>query len=636
MRMMRSRVPCLAVVFAVAAATAAADAGDPPSRVARLSFQSGSVSFRPGSVEDWTPAALNYPLTTGDHLWTESGARAEMHVGSTGIRMASGTALAILNLDDNIVQLSLTEGSLEVTIRSLGEEESYEVDTPNAAISLLRPGRYRIDADDDNQVTVVTVRGGEAEISGAGSAFPVRASESARLTGVDSVAQEVGAAPGPDEFDGWCEARDRREEQSQSVRYVGQDMTGYEDLDQYGVWREDAQYGWIWAPRGLMVGWAPYRYGRWVWVEPWGWTWVDEEPWGFAPFHYGRWAYAGGGWVWVPGTMVRRPVYAPALVAFVGGPGFAISVSAGGPVGWFPLGPREVYRPAYHVSDVYVRQVNITHVNVTNINVTNVRYVNQDRPGAVTVVSHDTFVMARPVRQGVVAVPPGEIARARVIDGAPIAPRRESVLGGTVRAGAPPRYADRAVVARTPPPPPPVSFAAKQRALEANPGRPLDATTVNGLRDREPARNPMVRTVVPSPGGNVPGRPAITPNASQPGGWRQANPENRASPAPQQPGGYQQVPGRPRNEIQTGDRPGGVRQPVEPQPLPAPRVDRPARTVEPQAQPAPRAVEQPRNVRPADSGSSQRTVGNQPRTNQRDQRKVEKKTEKRDERKDKQ
>ena len=136
---------------------------------------------------------------------------------------------------------------------------------------------------------------------------------------------------------------------------------------------------------------------------------MEDEPWGFAPFHYGRWAEVGGGWCWVPGPVVVRPVYAPALVVFVGGPRFGMSVSfggGGGGVAWFPLGPREVYVPPYRTSERYVQRVNVTNttvnvVNVTNVynnvNVTNVTYMHQNNVGAVTAVSHDTFVNARPV-----------------------------------------------------------------------------------------------------------------------------------------------------------------------------------------------------------------------------------------------
>ena len=183
---MMRKVELLAALLVAAVAPAMADAGDPPSRVARLSYQSGTVSFRPGTVEEWTAASLNYPLTTGDHLWADAGAQVEMHVGSTAIRMGSQTALAILNLDDRMAQLSLTQGVLDVHIRYLGDQEAYEIDTPNVAVSLLRPGDYRVDVDGDNNITTVTLRGGEAQVTGGGAAFPVHTGESARISGVET------------------------------------------------------------------------------------------------------------------------------------------------------------------------------------------------------------------------------------------------------------------------------------------------------------------------------------------------------------------------------------------------------------------------------------------------------------------
>jgi hypothetical protein len=479
----------IGLLAALLAVPVLAEGGDPPSRVARLNYESGTVSFRPGTVEDWTAASLNYPLTTGDHLWADAGAQVEMHIGSTGIRMGSQTALAILNLDDQMAQLSVTQGVLNVHIRYLGPQEAFEVDTPNVAVSLMQPGDYRIDVDGDNNITTVTVRGGQAQVNGGGAAFAVPTGASARISGADTVSQEMGSAPPPDQFDSWCQTRDRREDQSQSVRYVSRETIGYEDLDQYGVWRQVPPYGWVWTPTGMMVGWAPYRYGHWVWVDPWGWTWIDDAPWGFAPFHYGRWAYAGAGWVWVPGGMAVRPVYAPALVAFVG-------VGGVGMAAWFPLGPGEVYRPGL-----------------------NVRYVNQGVVGAVTVVPHDVFVGARPVARAMVVVPQREIVQARVLGStAPIAPVRESVLTGGAAVRTPPaRIADRAVVAKTAPPPPRVSSVESLRATGPG-GRPAvvrSPAPVAAHPATAPVRNdrpPAAQT----PPANPVARPAEQPRAAPP------------------------------------------------------------------------------------------------------------------------
>jgi hypothetical protein len=139
-------------------------------------------------------------------------------------------------------------------------------------------------------------------------------------------------------------------------------MIGCDDPDWYRNWNETSEYGPVWIPSSLPAGWAPYKFGRWAWVQPWGWTWIDDQPWGFAPFHYGRWAISRGVWVWVPGSILHRPVYAPALVAFVGaGNGGAMR---NGNFRWFPLGPREAYVPPYRASREYIRKVNIRHVRV--------------------------------------------------------------------------------------------------------------------------------------------------------------------------------------------------------------------------------------------------------------------------------
>src|SRR5271169_2860669 len=129
----------LAGLMAAGAATMWAQA-DPPSRVARLNFLEGSVSFQAAGHEDWAAAVPNYPLTVGDHLWVDERSHAELHVGSTAIRMDSHTAIAFLNLDDRITQVRLSDGSINISIRYLDQSESYEVDTPNGSVTLLRPG----------------------------------------------------------------------------------------------------------------------------------------------------------------------------------------------------------------------------------------------------------------------------------------------------------------------------------------------------------------------------------------------------------------------------------------------------------------------------------------------------------------
>src|SRR5438552_3684539 len=248
-----------------------------------------------------------------------------------------------------------------------------------------------------------------------------------------------------------------------------------------------SDYGPVWIPASIPVGWAPYRYGHWVWIRPWGWTWVDDEPWGFAPFHYGRWAYVENGWCWVPGPVVVRPVYAPALVVFVGDQGRF----GGGPgVGWFPLAPGEVFVPAYRVSRVYVNRVNVTNtvVNVTKVtnvyntyitknttNITQINYINRRAPNAVTAVSRETFGNARPVVKNIVRVSDRDVADAPLTHAAPVEPVKASVLGaGTPVKNPPPQIVNRPVIARKVPMPSQPRLEQKENPISVEREKPVN------------------------------------------------------------------------------------------------------------------------------------------------------------------
>jgi uncharacterized protein DUF6600 len=439
----------IAAVWALGVTLASAAYADPPSVVGRLNYISGPVSFAPAQAdEEWVAATLNRPITTGDRLWTDNNAFAEMHVGSLAIRMAPQTSLDVLNLDDRALQLRVAQGDVNLRVRRIPSGRLIEIATPNGAVVVRQPGSYRISVDGDS--STVTVRaGGLAEVFTAGSSVLVRDGEEAAIS---RSRPELFAASQPDEFDRWAADRDRRHDRVASTRYVPVEMTGYEDLDQYGEWRTVAEYGNVWIPSSVPTGWAPYRYGHWVWISPWGWTWVDDQPWGFAPSHYGRWVWYDNYWAWAPGRLIERPVYSPALVAFIGGANFSVSI--GPAVGWVPLGYREPYIPWYTASRTYVRNVNITHVsNVTNINTTNIRYVNRTAPTGVTVVSRDNFISARPVQQATINVPSRTLAAAPVTRGTPVSQPQRTSFVRQERGSRPPAQviAREAVVVNKPP-----------------------------------------------------------------------------------------------------------------------------------------------------------------------------------------
>jgi hypothetical protein len=457
------RAAALLVALALSVASAHADA-DPPGRVARLNYTSGTVTFAPSGSDEWARVNINRPLVTGDSVWVERGALSEMHVGSTVVRLGGETSASLLRLDDDVAQFSLTQGSLNLHVRSLASGQIYEVDTPNLAFSVQSPGTYRIDVTPDGGMTTVTVRQGSAIAYGAASNTTMSAGQQVSFTGTDL--QLAGSAGNPpfDDFDRWANDRDRIEDTAVSASYVSRDVIGYEELDGWGTWQRTPQYGMVWVPRVTVADWAPYRTGHWTWISPWGWTWVDDAPWGFAPYHYGRWAYFGGRWCWVPGRIVSvRPVYAPALVAFVGGSGFSFSLTIGGGtapgVGWFPLGPGEVYRPAYAVSQTYIQSVNktvvVNNTTINNITVNKVVYVNKNVPNAVTAVPVSVFTRGEPVGHAVHNVSPQTLRNIAAVSAAPqVAPPKHGFVGLTPHE--PPVAArnafERTVVATTPAP----------------------------------------------------------------------------------------------------------------------------------------------------------------------------------------
>jgi hypothetical protein len=574
---------------------------DPPTRVARLNYSTGSVSFQPGGEGEWVTAMTNRPLTTGDNLWADQNSRAELHVGSLAIRMNSETSLTFLDLDDHNTQLRLSLGSLILRVRHLDDGDLLEVDTPNVAFTIQRTGEYRVDVNQDGTQTIATVWHGRGEATGGGYSYTVVAGQEATFSGTDQLDHEIAQIHPSDDFDNFAFKRDARDDHDESSNYISSEMTGYEDLDDYGRWHYVADYGPVWSPNSVDSGWAPYRNGHWVWVSPWGWTWVEDEPWGFAPFHYGRWAFVDSGWCWVPGPVVVRPVYAPAMVAFVGGGGFHLSIGVGEGVAWFPLGPREVYMPPYRVSRRYVDNVNVTNTRVnvtqvtnvyntyvTNNNVTRVTYVNQRNPRAVTAVSRDTFVNARPVNRNLAQVNAREVADAPVTHTVAAQPDRASVLGPAAPARVKPPAAvenRRVIATRNPTPPrnplqprqpaPNVRTEAMRPNAPAEPTRPGAASRptepANTARGNEPARP------------NAPARPNEPARANEP-----ANPPPPNAPArpnePSRPNEPANVP-RPNNparppEQNQPERQANRPESQRPEPQNAPRQSAPERSQE--------------------------------------------------------
>ncbi|MEO8056057.1 MAG: DUF6600 domain-containing protein, partial [Acidobacteriota bacterium] len=481
-----------ALFVAIAAAPTARAQQDFRQTVARVAFVQGEGSFQRGDdPESWQPLAINVPMTIGDRVWTGASGRLELQAPGFRAFVAPRTELTALNLTEDVQQYSVAQGTATFRVTSMDDEDELEIDTPNAAISLERPGIYRVFVDAAGN-TRFAVRLGEARVSAAGGEVALRTGEEMIVTGIEDPEYDVVAVPFADSWDRWVRSREQRRHEVVAYDYTSTDVLGAEDLDAYGDWESVPQYGRVWRPRSVAAGWAPYRIGRWIWQDPWGWTWVSSEPWGWAPYHYGRWVVVSSRWCWVPvAPNVRHVAYAPALVAFVGGgPGWSLTVGVGGGgyVGWFPLAPRDPFRPWWGrqaSSPAYDR---------------NVAYTNR---AYATVMERSAFVSSRPAQMA----PVRDVSIMRQLQSAPVVrgplpvlPTRDSLRSTAIAAPRPPENViSRSVSARLAPPPAPPAFTRKVEAIREGRGAPLSPQASNALvaRSSEGARPAVaIRPVV--------------------------------------------------------------------------------------------------------------------------------------------
>jgi len=518
-------VPIAAGQSPVGPPAAPPDANVPPSAddatPPRLSFVDGQASFwRPGS-EDWAPARLNTPLAPGDVLYAGRGGNVEMQIGPRAfVRATDGSQISFDSQEPNFLQFSVTGGTAALDLRQLAPGATIEVDTPGAAVTVERPGFYRVDVDQD-KTTVVVHRGGNATVTPAGgAAAPVPSNQQAVVTGADATGVAIAAATELTAWDRWNYQRTDGLIQHVDARYVSAATYGGEVLARHGTWRTVDTYGSVWVPSGVPAGWSPYTTGRWIWDPRFGWTWLDDAPWGWAPYHYGRWVFIGNFWAWAPGPVVVRPVYAPALVVFLGG----ATISVGHPVCWAPLGWGEPVIPWWGRKEFVgvpswrgwggPRVVNNVVINrTTTVNVTNITvYKNVQVNNAVVGVSSDQFGRGH---AQLVRVNHTEAQQLKPVRGAlEVKPVAASLAPATGPAPKPPAaIQSRPVVATRPHQD--VAPALKEHGLTVNAPtvkeRLVPAARAAGGDNREQRPRP---TDVPAPNTNTP--PGATPARPQP------------------------------------------------------------------------------------------------------------------------
>ncbi|MFT3720044.1 DUF6600 domain-containing protein [Pseudorhodoferax sp.] len=319
----------LAALFAVQAL--AAWAQDPPGRIARLSAAAHGVEWA-APQQAWQAADPNWPLARGDRLRVSPGSRAELHAGAHALRLQGPAELEFTALDADELRLTLRQGSLNLQVRERAPGERIEVDTQNLALLVESPGEFRVDVDAAGGTTRVLAYAGSAQLFGEnGESAMLPPARQARYAGRDLAAVDQRGAGPRDGLDQWAADRRLAEDRSVSAQYLSRETIGYQELDAYGEWASDAQYGAVWYPRVASADWAPYRHGQWRWIAPWGWTWMEDARWGFAPFHYGRWVQIGPRWAWAPGPRTSRPSFAPRPPPGFAGPPPGGAMRPGGP-----------------------------------------------------------------------------------------------------------------------------------------------------------------------------------------------------------------------------------------------------------------------------------------------------------------
>jgi hypothetical protein len=552
-RIMRRAI--LALPFSLLLLTPAlANAADPPARVGRLSYIDGTVSFHPaGQQGDWSPATVNYPVTSGESFWTDANARTAIEVGPAELRLDQATQLDVSRLDDRSTDLQLDQGVLNLHIAQLPSGQNgmgeISITTPRGRVDIAAPGDYDIDAgqpDNDQPADqiVVSVFDGAAKFESDGGAVDIANGQAAVISGDPLDIQLVAA--NANDFDQWAEDQEHREDLAKIPQAVPPAVTGYQDLAAYGSWSDDPDYGQVWYPGDVPAGWAPYRYGHWAWVAPWGWTWIDDAPWGFAPFHYGRWIDRDDRWAWVPQDIAPQPVYAPALVSFVGGDGWGVDLTAGAAVaaiGWVALAPHEVYHPQFRASEAFDRRINGRDWNAQAFAARNATLNNFHNRQAATVVPTAAFTHAAPVDRARVTVAADQLARTRASNTAvarlqpsafaragradpqaatvvtPRANAQANVARGRVTANVPAALAQQ----KAPTAPGPHRVAEAARPNRAN--APANAAaTPNGNREQRNAAAPT------NPA--RPGSPNATAGANPPANQSGATPNAARGPAP--------------------------------------------------------------------------------------------------------
>lgn len=308
-----------------------------PVRMARFSFVKGTVKMRPTNSVDWSQAYVNQPIRQGVQIYVPNNSRVEIQFDDGSVvRLGGGAFITIQTLysdqQGEFTEVKLNDGVSNWDLKN--KYSVYQIDAACCSVKAAGPAKFRMGARKDCEVAT---RSGNCTVENRNGHTELPPGKYVKVNSIDEPMQMLPAPP-DDDWERWSDDRDRVYDNGDPIsrRYLPPDIAlASQDLDSYGVWENDPHYGEVWYPRVSDVAWRPYHHGHWVWVDPFGWTWVGAEPWGWAPYHYGTWVHLRRGWGWRPGP--AHQYWSPAVVSFS---------SYNGDVAWAPLAPEEVSYPS--------------------------------------------------------------------------------------------------------------------------------------------------------------------------------------------------------------------------------------------------------------------------------------------------
>ena len=176
--------------------------------VARVSFIHGSVSSQRGDNGDWVALTLNTPIMAGDRVSTGPDGKGELQLDWADlVRMSNNATVKVVTLDHNNLQLQVGQGLVTYSVLK-GTEAGSEIDTPNASLRPNGEGEYRVLVN-SNDESIIIVRRGSAEVSTPQGSTHVDQGQMITIQGSDNPQYKIDPAPTPDDWDSWCNDRDR-------------------------------------------------------------------------------------------------------------------------------------------------------------------------------------------------------------------------------------------------------------------------------------------------------------------------------------------------------------------------------------------------------------------------------------------